>query len=105
MTLQCQKGYVIAIFRSPSQSTAEFNEFENLPNFISGLKPSFTIILGHFNARSKSQWPDDITSAEDTEIDSLTTMHGLHQLISFLTHLLGQAKLFILKVGMSSNQW
>ena len=97
MTLQCQKGYVIVIFRSPSQSTAKFNEFENLPNFISGLKPSFTIILGNFNARSKSRWPDDITSPKDTEIDSLTTMHGLHQLISFLTHLSGQAKLFILK--------
>ena len=44
--------------------------------------------MSEFNARSKSWWPDDITSPEGTNIDSLTTMHGLHQLISDLTHLL-----------------
>ena len=92
VTLQSQKGYVIVIYRSPSQSTVEFDEFlsnfENLLNFVKGLKPSFTIIMGDFNARSKSWWPDDITSPEGTDIDSLTTMYGLHQLISDPTHLL-----------------
>ena len=41
-----------------------------------------------FNARSQSWWADDITSPEGTDIDSLTTMYGLHQLISDPTHLL-----------------
>ena len=58
VTLQSQKGYVIVIYRSPSQSTVEFDEFlsnfENLFNFVKGLKPSFTIILDDFNARCKS---------------------------------------------------
>ena len=80
VTLQSQKGYVIVIYQSPSQSTFEFDElllnFENLLDFVRGLKPSFTIILGDFNARSKSWWPDDITLSEGTDIDSLTTMHG-----------------------------
>ena len=44
--------------------------------------------MGDFNARSKSWWPDDITSPEGTDIDSLTTVHGLQQLISEPTHLL-----------------
>ena len=44
--------------------------------------------MDDFNARSKSWWADDITSPEGTDIDSLTTMYGLHQLISDPTHLL-----------------
>ena len=92
VTLRSQKGYVIVIYRSPSQSTVEFDEFlsnfENLFNFVKGLKPSFTIILDDFKARCKSWWPDDITSSEVTDINLLTTMHGLHQLISHPTHIL-----------------
>ena len=74
VSLQSQKGYVIVIYRSPSQSTVEFDEFlsnfENLLNFVKGLKPSFTIIMGDFNAKSKSWWPDDITSSK-----VLTSIH------------------------------
>ena len=44
--------------------------------------------MGNFNLRSKSWWPDDIISPEGTDINSLTTMQGLHQLISDQTHLL-----------------
>ena len=92
VTLQRQKGYVIVIYRSPSQTAVEFDEFlsnlEKLLNFVKQSQPSFTIILGDFNARSKSWWPDDITSPEGTDIDSLTTVHGLQQLISEPTHLL-----------------
>ena len=44
--------------------------------------------MGNFNVRSKSCWPNDITSTEDNDMDSLTTMHGLHQLISDPTYLL-----------------
>ena len=83
LPFKVKKGYIIVIYQSLSQSN-----FENILNFVKGLKPSFTIILGDFNARSKSWWPDDITSTEGTDIDSLTTMHGLHQLISDPTHLL-----------------
>ena len=46
------------------------------------------LLLGNFNARSKSRWPEDITSQEGTDIESLTTKHGLQQLISDPTHLL-----------------
>ena len=53
----CQNGKVIAvIYRSPSQSCSELDDFlfslEKLINQTKQLKPSFTIILGDFNARS-----------------------------------------------------
>ena len=44
--------------------------------------------MGDFNATSKSQWADGIKLPDGTGIDSLTTMPGLHQLISDPTHLL-----------------
>ena len=92
VTPQRQKGYVIVIYRSPSQTAVEFDEFlsnlEKLLNFVKQSQPSFTIILGDFNARSKSWWPDNITSPEGTDINSLATVHGLQQLISEPTHLL-----------------
>ena len=92
ITLQNQKGYVVVTYRSPSQSSTEFDEFlsnfDKLLNHIKQFRPSFTIILGDFNARSKSWWPEDVTSHEGTHIESLTTMHGLQQLISDPTHLL-----------------
>ena len=47
--------------------------------------------MDDFNVRSKSWWSDDITSPEDTDIDSLTTVYGLHQLIPDPTHLLPNA--------------
>ena len=91
VTLQRQKGQVIVIYRSPSQTAVEFDEFlsnlEKLLNLVKQFQHSFAIILGDFNARSKSQRPDDVTSPEGTDIDSLTTVHGLQQLMSEPIHL------------------
>ena len=64
------------------------SNFDKLLNHIKQFRPSFTIILGDFNARSKSWLLEDVTFHEDTHIESLTTMHGLQQLISDPTHLL-----------------
>ena len=44
--------------------------------------------MDNFNGRSKSWWPDDIALPEGTDINSLTIMYGLHQLISDPSHLL-----------------
>ena len=79
-------------YRSVNQNNNEFNEFlsnfERLLNYVKQLKSSFLLILDDFNAQSKFWCLDDITTHEDSKIDSLTTNHGLHQLISQLTHLL-----------------
>ena len=80
------------LYRSPGQNSSEFDnflsEFENMINLINSCKPDFTIILGNFNARSKSWWQYDVTSSEGTKIDALISYHGLHQLISQPTHIL-----------------
>ena len=95
VTYQNQKGYITVIYViycSPSQSCNEFEDFlfnlEKLINQIKQLKPSFTIILGDFSARSSDWWPDDITSPEGTHINSLISIYGFDQLISDPTHIL-----------------
>ena len=92
ISLQNQTGYLMVTYRLPNQSNNECNEFlpnfERLLNYVKHLKSSFLIILGDFNAQSKSWCLDDITRSEGSKIDSLTTTLGLHQLISQPTHLL-----------------
>ena len=92
MTCQNQKGYIVVIYRSSSQSCNESEDFlsilEKLISQIKQLKPSFTIILGDFSASSSDWWPDDITSPEGTHINSLISMYGFDQLISDPTHIL-----------------
>ena len=93
VTCQNEKGYIAVIYCSPSQSCSEFEDFlfnlEKLINQIKQLKSSFTIILGDFNARSSDWWPDDITFPEGTHhINSLISMYGFDQLISYPTHIL-----------------
>ena len=54
-------------------------------------KPDFSIILGDFNAKSKSWWKSDIDTVEGTKIDAVTSSYGLQQLISQPTHLLANS--------------
>ena len=92
VTCQNQKGYIAVIYHSPSQSCIEFEDFlfnlEKLTNQIKPFKPSFTIILGNFNARSSDWWPDDITSPEGAHVNSLISMYGFDQLILDPTQIL-----------------
>ena len=59
-----------------SQSITELRnilvKFEYLLNLARELKLSFLVILGDFNARSKSWWCEAITSHKGLEIESLT---------------------------------
>ena len=54
--IQNTTGYVAVIYRSPSQSSNEFEEFlvkfYKFLNQVNMLKSSFTVILGEFKARS-----------------------------------------------------
>ena len=60
-------------------------------NVIRSFKPDFLIILGDFNARSKSWWQNDINAGEGTKIHALTLYYDLHQLISQPTHILANS--------------
>ena len=79
VTCQNVKSCIAVIYHSPSLSCSEFEDslfnLEKLINQIKQLKPSFTIILGGFNARSSDWWPDDITSPEGTHINSLISIN------------------------------
>ena len=92
LLLIIKKGYIAVIYRSPSQTNTVFNDFlsnfEKLLQELSALNPDFSIILGDFNARSKSWWKSDINTIEGTKIDSVTSSYGLQQLITQPTHLL-----------------
>ena len=93
------KGYIAVLYRSPNQTSSAFNyflsNFEKMPQEISAFKPNFSIILGDFNARSKSWWNSDINTNEGTKIDSVTCSYGLQQLISQPTHLLANSSSYI----------
>ena len=53
-----QVGFIIVSYRSPSQTISQFDDFlssfEKLFDDVQILQPAFTVILGDFNARSKS---------------------------------------------------
>ena len=94
-TFDNTKGYITVLYRSPSQTGSTFNHFllnfEKMLQKISAFKQDFSIILGDFNARSKSWWKSDIDANEGTKIDTVTSSYGLQQLISQPTHLLANS--------------
>ena len=80
-----KKGYVITLYRSPSQNQSEFEYFllslKNLLCNIRSKDPAFTILLGDFNARSKSWWVHDIIKIEGTPIEFISSLYDFSQLI------------------------
>ena len=58
-------------------------------------KSQFTVILGDFSARLSTWWSNDITNPNGTLINSLKTIHGLKQSISYATHILSHRPILI----------
>ena len=91
--LSNKTGYVVVTYRSPSQIYLEFQmfltSFDKLLQNLQNLNPHFTMILGDFNARSYSWRSEDILSVEGNHI--ITSMFGLHQVISGPTHILSKS--------------
>ena len=85
ITFDNAKGYIAVLYRSPSQTSSTFNyfplNFEKMLQEISAFKPDFSITLGDFNARLKSQWKSDIDTNEGTKIDAVTSSYGLQQFL------------------------
>ena len=88
-----------SLYRSPSQNTEKpeclLTNFERLLSDINARKPSVSIILGDFNARSTCWWSNDIDSVESTKLFSLSTSNGFHQFISEPTHIRRNSSFFI----------
>ena len=87
-----KKSYVIALYRSPSQTSDESDSFiSNLEKRLININtcgPHFVILLGDFNAKSKSWSVNDTTTGEGTILENLTFLYGMTQLISKPTHIL-----------------
>ena len=69
VSIQNCKAYIGVIYRSPSQHSAEFEEylsnFEDNLNTTTSSSSLFPIILGDFNARSSFWWKNDKTTVEE----------------------------------------
>ena len=90
VTIQNKTRYVAVTYRSPSQSSIEFESFlygfEDMLSSILFSKSQLTVILGDFNARSSKWWSNDITNPNGTLINSLTTTHGFKQFLMLLIY-------------------
>ena len=88
-----QKCFVVSLYRSPSQSTNEFQNFlKELEILIETIctpdNSNLVIIVGDFNAKLSIWNPTDPDSIEGIEISAMTSSYGLTQIISEATHIL-----------------
>ena len=93
MMTRGEKGYVTVVYRSPSQSTSEFESFLSvLEDLLNNIYTLFKIQV-HYHFRWPQCHPDHQSGGPRTllpyitQIDFLTTMHGFKQLISDPTHI------------------
>ena len=87
-----KRGYVVSLYRSPSQTSDEFDSFitnlEKIVVDISRSNPHFLLLIGDFNAKSSNWSSNDTTTAEGTQLDYFTSLHGMKQVITEPTHIL-----------------
>lgn len=66
-------GYVVPFYRSPRQTSDDFNSFRtNLEKFVVNTfssNPHFILIIGHFNAKSSNWSSNDTATAGDAHLD------------------------------------
>ena len=85
--------FFTVLYRSPSSKSgsAEFDkfllDFSNLYENINKDNPYATFFTGDFNAHSKLWWENGDTTAERKEIEELTSLLGLKQLINEPTNM------------------
>ena len=91
-----KKGYIAVLYKFPSQKGLEFDtfisSFENMLSDVHSFNPDFSIIHGHFNARSNKWWVSDTQISkgllEGWQNHSLRTFYGFRQITSEPTYIL-----------------
>ena len=80
-----KKCFVTGLYRSPSQTSDQFLIFkQRLDDTLTNIdteNPYISILTGDFNGRCSNWWSDDTDNQWGVDIDSLTSFHGLCQLI------------------------
>ena len=84
--------YIIALYRSPNQSQDNFEKFSeklelNLDSLVEN-SPFLVVLIGDFNAKSKSCYKNDKGSFGEYIFENVTSQFGLHQVIKEPTHIL-----------------
>ena len=91
ITLRRKKIFFVAIYRSPNQSSEEFDLFqESLQNIIDSIKdlrPHCIALTGDFNCRSNQWWPGDKNLPEGIALDDLFESYNMTQLIDQPTNI------------------
>ena len=81
----------ISLYRSPSQSSDEFENFAYYLDLtleaLTQKNPFLTVIIGDFNAKFNKSCPTDKTIPEEAKFDNLTSQYGLTQLLKEPTHI------------------
>ena len=89
--MEKRKCFFACLYRSPSQTSDEFQEFyTDLNLFLSNIddhNPACSVITGDFNARSPQWWALDKENNEGREISALPSSAGYSQLIDQSTHI------------------
>ena len=87
VSINNKRGYVFSMYRSPSQTSDDFNSFatnlEKLVVIMSSSNPHFISMIGDFNWSSK-----DTTNAEGAQLDYFTSLYGIKQVITEPTRIL-----------------
>ena len=92
VSINNKRGYVVSIYRSPSQTSDDFNSFttnlEKLVGNISSSNPHFILMIGDFNAKSSNWSSNDTTIVEGAQVDYLTSLYGMKQVLTEPMHIL-----------------
>ena len=92
ISINNKKGYVLSLYRSPSQSPNEYdsfiNNFEKLIINIYSRKADFVLLIGGFNAKSYNWSINNTKTSEGAQLGSISSLYGMKQLISEQTHIL-----------------
>ena len=95
ITINNKTGHVLVVYSSPSKSSYDFetflSSFDQVITDMSLSNPAFRLILGDFNCRSSSWWDGNISTKEGIGLESVSSTHGLHQLIIDPTYFLPQS--------------
>ena len=88
-----RKCFIVSLYRSPSQTLAEFDNFITkfeaiIDKIITPGSPNLIFIIGDFNAKLSTWNHDDPDTNEGIEISTITSSYGLTQIINEPTHIL-----------------
>ena len=75
-----------SLYRSPSQSSHEYDHFiktfEQVIVHLNSFIPHLLLIVGDFNACSSRWWSGNVDNIGCTQLESMTSFHGLNQIIN-----------------------